>query len=175
MYGFYDDFARKMIYVAPSICKTVVEKGDKNTDTLSTFSDRGAITQRRLDVIDKIQGHRNVSDCYDFEQLKTVLIDSKILVNVHQSDYEHTFEEIRVLPALMCRTLVISESSPLTDLVPYHSLVIWSDYDSIADTTQRVLDNYTFYYNKIFTPENIELLNSLHSSNCQRVLSKIIK
>ena len=92
-------------------------------------------------------------------------MESKILIKVHRSDYEHTFEELRCLPALMCKCLVISEISPFTETIPYNNLVIWVEYDNLVAKTKEVLSNYEEYFNKIFTPENINLLNRLHMQN----------
>ena len=107
----------------------------------------------------------NLNDCFEFDIFRNYLLDTKIVINVHRSDHEHTFEELRCLPALMCKCLVISEISPFNEAIPYNNLVIWVTYDNLVSKTKEVLNNYDFYFNKIFTPENISLLNSLHLQN----------
>ena len=73
----------------------------------------------------------------------------------------------------MCKCLVISEISPFNEAIPYNNLVIWVEYDNLVSKTKEVLENYNEYYTKIFTPENISLLNSLHLQNVMTI-DKII-
>ena len=65
----------------------------------------------------------------------------------------------------MCKVIVISEISPFIDYIPYHNLVIWVDYNLLVSKVYEVLQNYDYYYNNIFTKENINLLNQLHLKN----------
>ena len=64
----------------------------------------------------------------------------------------------------MCKVIVISEISPFIDYIPYN-LVIWVDYNLLVSKVYEVLQNYDYYYNNIFTKENINLLNQLHLKN----------
>lgn len=48
-------------------------------------------------------------------------------------------------------TLVVSEKSPLNNLIPYNDLIIWSVIDNIIDKSKEVIQNYDYYFNKIFT------------------------
>jgi hypothetical protein len=73
----------------------------------------------------------------------------------------------------MQNVLVVSEISPLTELVPYGPLIIWATYDNIVQKTKEVLDNYETYYNQIFTQQNIMLLNMLHNQNCFNINNKL--
>ena len=91
---------------------------------------------------------------------------NKILINVHQTDHHHTFEELRVLPALLNGVIIISEDVPLKDKIPYNEFIIWSDYDKIVDKVKEVYENYEFYYNKIFVNSNLsEILMSMTENN----------
>jgi hypothetical protein len=58
----------------------------------------------------------NVVNCYSKEEVRDLYLNSKILVNVHQTPYHDTFEELRVLPALLCGCIVVSEDVPLKDI-----------------------------------------------------------
>jgi hypothetical protein len=77
--------------------------------------------------------------------------NSKVLVNVHQTDHHHTFEELRVLPALLNGVIVVSEDVPLKEKIPYSDYIVWASYDNIAQTVKDVSNNYEYYFNKIFT------------------------
>ena len=170
----FDNF--NIIYISPSIYKTVIDIQEKCIETISTFANLYGHGERRTKFLDNLNkpNHLNLSDCYEYNELKANLSNSKILINVHRSPHEHTFEEIRCLPALMCRTIVISENSPFTELVPYQHMIIWCDYDSLVSKTQEVLRDYEYYYNKIFTSDNITLLNDLHFKN-KLQMSNILK
>jgi hypothetical protein len=165
--GLYNDYLKKIKYISPFVYKSVITSSDeKKTNIITLFSD---ITppHRRYNIItelNKMDNYINRHDCYN-KELLDLLIDTKILINIHQSEYENTFEEIRVLPALMNKVLVISEISPLNEIVPYNPLIIWATYENIIEKTKEVLQNYEEYFNKIFTNENINLLNNLNNLN----------
>ena len=54
-------------------------------------------------------------------------------------------------------------------------VIIWSTYHEIVNKTKEVLDNYDTYYNQIFTQQNINLFNNLHSLNSINVSEKLTK
>jgi len=165
--GLYNDYLQKIKYISPSVYKSVITSvNEKKINIITLFSDiiQSPRRQNIITELNKMDNYINRYDCYNKELLE-LLIDTKILINIHQSDYENTFEEIRVLPALMNKVLVISEISPLTELVPFNPLIIWATYDQIATKTKEVLQNYEEYFNKIFTSENIHLLNNLNNLN----------
>ena len=90
---------------------------------------------------------------------------TKIILNIHQTDHHHTFEELRVLPALLSGVIVICEESPLKEHIPYKDYVVWCNYDEIINVTKDVLSNYEKYYELLFSSKLNELraiINSLH-------------
>ena len=88
------------------------------------------------------------------EDLLPIYLDSKILINVHQTNNHLTIEEQRILPALMCGMVVISEDGPFRETIPYQEYIIWCSYEELEDKAQEVLDNYDYYFNKIHGPES---------------------
>lgn len=173
--GLFTDYFNKLSYIAPCVYKNVVNPTIKSVDTLTLFTGDYP-TDRRENILTNINiisiNHRNENNCYG-DELGSLLENTKILINIHQSDFENTFEEIRVLPALQKRVLVISEISALSELVPFNPLIIWATYDNIVEKTKEVLDNYETYYNQIFTEQNIILLNNLHSQNVFNIQNKL--
>lgn len=161
--------SNKIYYISPAVYKSVIEieKNIKIIDTITTFCDIYETENRRLKFLSDLNlpSHINLNDCFDFDKLKNYLTSSKIIINIHRSYYQHTLEELRVLPALMCRVIVISEMSPFIDLIPYKDLIILCDYESIVSKTKEVLENYDYYYDKIFNENNIKLLNNLNNEN----------
>ena len=93
----------------------------------------------------------------------------RILVNVHQTDHHHTFEELRVLPALCNGVLIISEEVPLKEEIPYSESIIWSSYDRLPETIEKVKENYDYYYKKIFTEKLHSDLVKLQEDNLKNI------
>ena len=166
----------KLLYISPSLYNFNNNLHTRNINVLTTFINTAE--PRRSKLIENINANHleyiNINNCFDLDSLYNVYINTKILINIHQTDHHHTFEELRVLPALESGVLVISEISPLNKLIPYNNLIIWSTYDDIISKTKDVLDNYDEYYKKIFTNENIEILTNLKQSNYDSLQQKIL-
>ena len=93
---------------------------------------------------------KNVRGIYESLALRDLLDATKILVNVHQTDHHHTLEELRVLPALLRGVIVVSETVPLRECLPYERFVVWSSYENLAATVADVHRNYDEYRERIF-------------------------
>lgn len=98
--------------------------------------------------------HTNINNCFDKNSLQKLYKNTKILINIHQTDDNHTFEELRVLPALQCGVIVICEKSPLNWMIPYNDYIIWAEYDNIVNKMIEVAHNYDHYYDLIFCKES---------------------
>jgi hypothetical protein len=124
---------------------------------------------RRKELLNTISNekikHINISDCFDKTKLQNIYKNTKILINIHQTPHHHTFEELRVLPALECGVIVISEKSPLNEIIPYNDLIIWANYGDIINKTKEVIDNYNFFHDAIFSIKNINVLCNLPKIN----------
>jgi hypothetical protein len=118
-------------------------------------------------------GHKNINNCFDKQVLRMLYNRTKILINIHQTEHHHTFEELRVLPALQCGVLVISERSPLNNLVPYNEFVIWSEYDKICDKVNEVVNNYDYFFDLIFTKNDVTKLVELDKTNYKTICETI--
>jgi hypothetical protein len=125
---------------------------NRNIDILTTFLD---LNQERRKVflnkvIDLNLPVKNINTFFDLESNYNLLQSTKILINIHQTDHHHTFEELRCLPALLNGVIIISEDCPYKEYVPYHKYIIWSSYDNIINVVSDVYNNYDKYYNEIF-------------------------
>jgi hypothetical protein len=109
--------------------------------------------------------------------LQKLYRDTRILVNVHQTDHHHTFEELRVLPALLCGVVVVSETVPLREEIPYHDFIVWCDYDQIIDTVRAVRDDYESYRRKMFGDGRfkaiISAMRKRNHDNVQTALKRV--
>ena len=95
------------------------------------------------------------------------------MINIHQTEDNDTFEELRVLPALECGIITICEKSPLSESVPYHDYIIWSSYDDIIQKTIEVLNNYDYYHDLIFVKEKIYKFYEFHNINYLKLSNNI--
>jgi len=159
--GLFNEYSSKVIYIAPVLYSEKYEKKYREINCLTTFINTKEPRRRKLlDNIEKINmSHNNVNNCFEKDKLEDLYLRTKVMINIHQTEHHHTFEELRVLPALLCGIIVICEDSPLKEYIPYNEFVIWTTYDKIIDQTTEVLNNYDFYYNKIFG--NIDALNKV--------------
>jgi len=174
----YNSFSKKHNYIAPMLYIPSFSKENRTISTLTTFININE--PRRLELLTNINNmkieHINVRDCFDKNDLQCLYQKTKILINIHQTEHHHTFEELRCLPALLCGVIIISEISPLKEQIPYHNMIIWCDYKDILSKTKEVMNNYDYYYNLIFNKNNnITELNDLNSNNINALLLSNIR
>ena len=174
----FSDFSNKHIYLAPILYETLhINTNNRNIQSLTTFININEPRRKKLlENIKKFNlSHSNINNCFDKIKLQELYQNTKVLINIHQTPHHDTFEELRCLPALQNGVIVVSEKSPLSHLVPYNELIIWTDYYNIINKTKEVLENYEEYYDKIFTKKNIDTLNSMDDVNKKVMEDKIIK
>jgi hypothetical protein len=173
----YDNFYPKMIYISPVLFDYNLknyEYKQRQINVLTTFINTNEPRRKLLlnNIANSKIDHININNCFDDDELKKTYLNTKILINIHQTDHHHTFEELRCLPAILSGVIVISEEVPLKNLIPYNSLIVWSSYENIIETVNKVINNYDDYYNKLFKSKNI--LPYLHENNIKKLESKII-
>lgn len=173
----YNSFSKKHIYISSSIYTPYFIKENRDIITLTTFINTNE--ERRAELLKNIKTqniqHININNCFKENEMQHILQKSKILINIHQTPHHHTLEELRVLPALECGVIVISEKSPLIETIPYSDLIIWVSYDDIIEKTKEVINNYDFFNNKIFSKENIDKLCNLKKINYETLNNAILK
>jgi hypothetical protein len=147
---------------------------ERNINCLTTFINTNE--PRRINLLNEIKNqnisHININNCFDSKELEKLYLNTKILINIHQTEHHHTFEELRVLPAILCGVLVICEDSPLKEKIPYHEFIIWTNYENILSKTMEVSKNYYLYYNKIF--KNNDIFSKLNELNYNGLKSKLL-
>ena len=163
----FGDFLSKILYIPPTLYNLDFKNEGKKDITCLFVKDNN---ERRTNLLNSLFNKslpvKTETNCFDKKCLIELYKKTKILVNVHQTDHHHTFEELRVLPALFNGVIIISEDVPLKDKIPYNEFIIWSDYDKISDKVKEVYENYEFYYNKIFVNSNLsEILVSMDENN----------
>lgn len=160
-------------YYPPLIYDEVSNNNDRVNNCLTIHN----LTERRSKVHQKVNmnyyHHECENDMFGKETMKTIMDKFKILVNIHQTDFHHTLEELRVLPALMTGILIVSEDVPYKDVIPYYKHIIWSSYDDLPRTINDVLDNYEVYRDKYLTGVNETIINMRTESS--NLLTSIFK
>ncbi len=168
---------RKAILISPLLFAADFSIGERDRALITLFSD--AQQGRRRQFLDAASrrglGLCNIKRCYDVSSLRRVYRRSRILVNVHQTDHHDTLEELRILPALLCGVLVISEDVPLKAHIPYARFVIWSRFEDLADTIAKVDADYAAWHERIFwDPELVAVLNRMRDAN-RTVVAEIMQ
>jgi hypothetical protein len=162
----FHNYSKKLVYISALIYDMNFDRSNK-FDTITLFTNN-ASDRRTLFTSNMAMNNIecvNVNNCYSSEDLVGQYDKTRILVNVHQTDHHHTFEELRVLPALQRGVLVVSEDVPLKSTIPYNEYVIWSSYDNLAKTVQEVQDNYDAYHKRIFNADLKALFLTMEKTN----------
>lgn len=171
----YTDYIKRAIYIAPTIYDVVnFQMGNRSaTITLGNSSDR------RIEFAWKTKTMgldiSNIQNVLSKHSLKSMYNDTKIMVNVHQTDHHHTFEELRVLPALCNGVIIVSERVPLKEVIPYVDSIVWSSYNDLAQTVRDVQNNYNDYFQRIFTHKLEEQIIALRQDNINNLADLIDK
>lgn len=171
----FKEFSKKHIYIYSSIYDSYFIKENRNITALTTFINTNEPRRKMLlqKIKEKKMEHININDCFQKKELHNLYKNTKIVINIHQTDHHHTFEELRVLPALQSGVIVICENSPLSNLIPYHDYIIWSTYENILDKVAEVINNYDFFYNEIFVKEKKKKLDEFNMINYHTLYDKI--
>ena len=85
-----------------------------------------------------------------FDGIENLYRDTRIIINIRQTDGHDTLEELRILPALRCGALVISEHAPLINLTRYSKYIIWGELSELPGLVLDVQNNYQYWHQKIF-------------------------
>ena len=164
--GYFSEFSSKIINISPLIYEPNFDNINK-VSTITLFTENSS--QRRDNITkeldDKSVEYINIVNCFSYNDLVNQYSNTKIMVNVHQTDHHHTFEELRVLPALINGVIIISENVPLKEHIPYNEFIIWCEYDKLVDTIIDVQKNYVSYSDKLFNNELNSLLLTLKETN----------
>ena len=160
-HGGFSEYLDTALYVPPLLYDECdfAPKNRTSIISMSNPSPRREIFQETCPHVLNIQNRFSLSD------LKRVYDDAMVMVNTHQTDHHHTFEELRVLPALCNGVIVVSEDVPLKDKIPYSDFIVWSSYKDLAATVKDVQDNYDQYRRNIFTNDLADIISGLRENN----------
>ena len=169
----FPEILRKMVQIAPTLYPLVSRNQSSSTRTITCAtlfrnmneSRRKLFFERLLAQNIPVQNVNNV-----FDHIENTYAQIKVLLNIRQTDHHDTLEELRVLPALRCGVIVISEDVPLRKECRYSDFIIWGKLEELPALTQEVLANYESYYQKIFHSSHFaRRMQRLEDSNYLKV------
>ena len=162
----FQNFLSKVIYISPLLYTPNFDGVKSKVVTL--FDSKSNL--RRMSILSQMDmlkiNYDTITNCFSDKCLLDLYSKTKIMVNVHQTDHHHTFEELRVLPALLNGVIIISEDVPLKEKIPYNEFIVWVNYEEMSTKTLEVINNYDLYYNKIFkNPQLMNILTDMKNKN----------
>jgi hypothetical protein len=96
---------------------------------------------------------------------------AKIYVNIHCSNNHKTMEMIRIVNLIMNKVIIISQSSVYSELLFLKDfIIVCNDDGQISDYINEVLNNYDYYFNKIYGNFNENNYISYIKNNLENIL-----
>jgi hypothetical protein len=96
---------------------------------------------------------------------------SKIYINIHCSNNHKTMEMIRIVNLITNKVIIISQSSVYNELLFLKDFIIVCNNDyQISDYISEVLNNYDYYFNKIYGNSNETNYISYIKNNLENIL-----
>ena len=174
--GRFDAYLSRVVHIAPLLYDTDFIARTRRRALITTFADLHQ--PRRAAFLDGARAAGlpldNIRRTFEHEALRTLYDDTRILVNVHQTDHHHTLEELRILPALQRGVIVVSEDVPLKEHVPYGRFIVWASYDRLLDAARDVHANYARYHAAIFgNGELAGVLAAMRKINAENVAATV--
>lgn len=166
--GHYKEYQNKNFLIAPTLyeLKSYSSNENRQLKTITLFTNPEE--PRRKQFIHTLNNRNikfeNLNNI--FNNLASVYLNTKILINIRQTDFHDTLEELRILPALRCGVIVISEIAPLKEYSMYSEFILWEKLENLPDLILDVQENYEAYHKKIFTnPKFYTRMNRLSKEN----------
>ncbi len=164
----FASLVRNFVHVAPLLYDFAPDDRRRKFDIVTLFADTAQ--RRRREFLDDARAAglpiRNVAGVFSHGGLRRLYDRTRILVNLHQTEHHHTFEELRVLPALLRGVVVVSEDVPLREEIPYHRFIVWTDAATLIETVRDVHENYTAYRARLIeSPQLQQVLHAMKVAN----------
>lgn len=175
--GRHAALAARTALIAPLLYPPRFDAHGRDIAAISLMFD--ARQPRRKEFLDEARRARlplrNVRGVFEAAALRRLYDRTRVLVNVHQTDHHHTFEELRALPALLRGVIVISEDVPLRERIPYHRSIVWSSRAALVDTLRDVLADVDGYRARLFAAPLADILAGMRRDNLAGVDAAIAR
>ena len=147
-------YASKSFCISPALYPLLEESlgvfSHREHNTVTLFGNPNETRRKKfLDTLSTLRvKSQNINNVFD--GVEDLYRNTKILINIRQTDHHDTLEELRVLPALRCGVIVISERAPLIEKTCYSKYIIWGELDELPSLVLEVQNNYEHWHKKIF-------------------------
>lgn len=138
------------VYLIPPYFKYNEDKKDKTIDVLSILNNeyRGTILNNL--VFKEDLNILFLNNCYGSIRDEH-FANSKIYINIHCSENHKTMEMIRLINLIFNKVIIISQKSICSDILFMKKyIIICNENDEINTYTNEILNNYKYYYDKIY-------------------------
>lgn len=112
----------------------------------------GSVNERRQHILNQLSKKYNVVSLYsislDFKELCNYIERSKIILNIHQMDFNQAFDYYRMAFLISNKIFTIYEYpndinlNIETNLIDYDKYLILTKYDDFVETTEKYLNNW---------------------------------
>jgi len=149
-----NNYSSKIFCITPALYKLVQNSflfsSRRKFDTITLFGNPDEPRRKKFlaNLTLKRVKYQNINNIFD--NVEVLYRNTKILINIRQTNHHDTLEELRVLPALRCGVIVISERAPLVELTGYSKYIIWGNLDELPAIILDVQNNYENWHKKIF-------------------------
>lgn len=115
----------------------------------------------RRDVLNQIPNLRVLA--HEFGPRRDAILQTyRILINIHYGPTYLVFEELRCLPCILSKIIVVSEISRLDQRHPICKFIVFAPRDQLAQKAQEINANYHLFFNKLFV-EQKDLFDNLQT------------
>jgi hypothetical protein len=174
----FEDYLDKAVVIAPLLFEPDLGESGRDIAILSLIADTRQPRRRR--VLDALARSglpvRNERHTYAAAGLRALYRRTRILVNLHQTDHHDTLEELRILPALACGALVVSEDVPLKSAIPCADFIVWCRYGELEATVREVHAHYAEWRERLFGGGRLQsLLQRLAEDNRRAAAATVLR
>jgi hypothetical protein len=103
-------------------------------------------------------------------QRDSQLFQYKILLNIGQTNYFNIFESIRCDRCIYNKMIVISDFKEDMDKHYLKDYIIFEKYENIPDKVIDVLNNYDYYYDKLYKNFDFDKIEKIINENSKEIL-----
>jgi hypothetical protein len=123
---------------------------ERDLDVVTVFGNPNEPYRRRFLEALAAHGVSATNITGHFEDIQLVYRRTRILINVRQTTHHDTLEELRILPALLCGAIVVSERAPFQNKIYYNKFILWGQLEELPALIKHVKENYRDYRQQIF-------------------------
>ena len=145
---------RKLHCFMPLVAQQRTTTGDKG---IVFVGDAGS--SYRKDILKQIPNVRILTHQFG-PRRDGILQTYRILINIHYAASYLVFEELRCLPCILSKIIVVSETSKLDQRHPICKFIVFAPRDALAKTARDINDNYQTWFHKLFV-EQKDLFDTL--------------